>query len=76
MDALVKGITVRDTTGFNPATLTSSVSKVVTFYVGNNGPFTLTYAADKYNQQQVNADIQKEVDTLRAIGAIPQSTGY
>jgi hypothetical protein len=76
MDSLVKIISVKDQPGFNTTTLQPINSKVVTYMVGDNGPFTLYYAPGAYSQDAVQADIKKEVDTLRAIGAIPASTGY
>ena len=76
MDSLVRVISVRDTPGFDAATLQPLNGKVVTFMVGNNGPFTLNYRKEEYTEQRVQKDIQDEVTTLRAIGAIPASTGY
>jgi hypothetical protein len=76
MDPLVKNVTVKDSPGFDIGTLRSTPQKVVTFNVGSNGPFSLTYAAADYTQERVQQDIQKEVDTLRGIGAIPAGTGY
>lgn len=76
MDTLVKIVSVKDSPGFDIGTLRTSQNKVVTFTVGSNGPFTLTYAAADYTQERVQADIQKEVDTLRGIGALPATAGY
>jgi hypothetical protein len=76
MDSLVKIVSVKDQPGFNTTTLQPMNSKVVTFMVGEHGPFTLYYAAGTYTTEHVQADIQAEVDTLRALGAIPASTGY
>lgn len=76
MDALVKIISVKDSPGFDISTLTPHNNKVVTYTVGNNGPFTLTYRASDYTQDKVQQDIQSEVDTLRAIGAIPAAGSY
>ncbi len=44
-----------------------TVTKRVTFYAGKNGPFTLMYTAHNYTPDQVKADMEKEVATLRAI---------
>lgn len=63
---------VRDQTGFDPQTTLPTRNKVVTFMVGHHGPFTLIYAHDKYNADQVNADVATQVQTLKQIGAIPQ----
>lgn len=76
MDALVKIISVKDSPGFDISTLTPHNNKVVTYTVGNHGPFTLTYRAGDYTQERVETDIQREVDTLRGIGAIPALGTY
>lgn len=66
----VRDVMVQDISGTNGA-FQPTVSKRVTFYVGGSGPFFLTYAPDQYNAGTVLADMQKEVDTLKAIGARP-----
>lgn len=76
MDSLVKITSVKDQPGFNTTTLQPMNSKVVTYMVGDNGPFTLYYPAGTYTTETVQADIQREVDTLRDLGVIPASTGY
>jgi hypothetical protein len=76
MDTLVKIISVRDSPGFDITSLTPHNNKIVTYTVGSHGPFTLTYKAGDYTQERVEQDIQKEVDTLRGIGAIPQAGSY
>jgi hypothetical protein len=69
MDAYdLNGIQVSDLVGINPAG-GPTVSKRVTFYVGKNGPFFLTYAPADYSASQVLDDMRKEAETLRAIGA-------
>lgn len=70
MDPLVKIINVRHVPGFNIGTLTPTSETVVTFTVGAHGPFNLTYSADKYNEAQVQQDIQRQVDSLRTLGAL------
>jgi hypothetical protein len=70
VDPLVKILAVKDSPGFDIAHLTPTNDKVVTYMVGDHGPFFLRYHANAYNQQTVEADIQKEVSTLRSIGAI------
>ncbi len=67
-DYSIRDVTVQDIPGVNGA-LQPTVSKRVTFYAGGSGPFFLTYAPDKYDAGTVLADMQKEVDTLKAIGA-------
>lgn len=66
----VRDVTVQDIVGVNGA-LQPTVSKRVTFYVGGSGPFFLTYTQDQYDAGTVLADMQKEVETLKAIGARP-----
>lgn len=70
MDPLVHITSVKDAVGLDPNTLLPLRSKVVTFMVGTYGPFTLTYKVGEYSQQRVEQDIQSEVDTLRALGAL------
>jgi hypothetical protein len=65
----VHGISVQDVTGVNGA-FQPTAQKRVTFYVGTSGPFFLTYDLKDYAADTVLADIQKEVDTLKSIGAI------
>lgn len=65
----VKITKVTDALGFDPVTLNPLRNKVVTFTVGNNGPFNVTFTAADYNADNVNAAIKREVDILKAIGA-------
>lgn len=44
------------------------MKKQVTFYVGTHGPFTKQYLPDEYTVDKVKADIQTEVNALRALG--------
>ncbi len=74
MDPLVKIISVRDAVDLDVATLQPTRAKLVTYMVGQNGPFTLRYQASEYSQATVEAAIQKEVDTLRALHAIPPAS--
>lgn len=74
MDQLVRITSVRDTVGFDPVTLLPLRSKVVVFMVGTHGPFTLPYTMADYNQVRVEQDIQKEVDILRGLGALPAAS--
>lgn len=70
MDPLVHITSVRDAVGLDPTSLMPLRNKVVTFMVGTHGPFTLNYKLGEYAQQRVEQDIQSEVDTLRALGAL------
>ena len=45
-------------------------ARIVTYYVGRNGPFTLAYALTDYNAARVQQDMQAQIDTLAAIGAL------
>lgn len=76
MDPLVKIISVKDSPGFDIGTLQARPQKVVSYMVGDHGPFALTYNAADYNADRVNQDVQKEVDTLRSIGAIASAAAY
>jgi hypothetical protein len=69
MDAYdINGVQVSDSPGISPG-FQPIVQKRVTFYVGKNGPFFLTYDVKDYCASQVLEDMRKEAETLRAIGA-------
>lgn len=70
MDPLVKVTSVKDSPGFDVHSLQPTQDKVVTYMVGTHGPFILRYHRNEYNQQRVQEDIQKEVDTLRSMNAL------
>lgn len=76
MDQLVRLLSVKDSPGFDITTLTPHNNKIITYMVGSHGPFTLTYRASDYTQERVEQDIQREVDTLRGLGAIPPTGSY
>lgn len=65
----VTSVTVTDAMTFNPGQHPISIKRV-TYYVGANGPFVKQYLAANYSDANVIADMQKEVDTLKAIGAV------
>jgi len=65
----VNGVSVQDVPGLSPG-LQPTVQKRVTFYVGSSGPFFLTYDLKDYAPDRVITDINKEVDTLKAIAAL------
>jgi hypothetical protein len=71
LDPLVKITNVKDAVGLDPTTLLPTRNKVVTFTVGTHGPFILTTPASDYSQEYVHRETQREVDTLRALGALP-----
>ena len=64
----ITGVRVQDNFALNDQAV-SVLRKRVTFYVGSNGPFTLDYSPGEYTADKVRADMEKEVETLRAIGA-------
>jgi hypothetical protein len=66
----IHDVTVQDVTGINGA-FQPIVTKHVTFYVGGNGPFFLDYSPTQFEAGAVLADMQKQADMLRAIGAKP-----
>jgi hypothetical protein len=71
MDAMVKIVSVRDTLGLDARTLLPTSAKVVTYLVGEHGPFTLSLKAEEYTPETVERKIQENINTLRGIGALP-----
>jgi lipopolysaccharide export system protein LptA len=65
----VTSVTVTDNVQMNPGQHPVRVKRV-TFYVGSNGPFVKSYPITAYSDAAVIADMVKEVDTLKAIGAL------
>ncbi len=66
----VNNVHVQDITGLD-AQGNTTITKRVTFYVGRNGPFVLNYSPTAYHADKVQADMQREVEILKAIGATP-----
>jgi hypothetical protein len=66
----VTSVVVSDNVSFMPGQ-TPIAQKRVTFFVGTNGPFVKNYKLTEYSDEKVIADMTAEVNTLRAIGAIP-----
>jgi len=74
---------VTDTNVVHDLTVTESVEiglnltplrmKLLSFMVGNNGPFVKRIAAVDFTEEWAKQQIATEVATLRAIGAIPQT---
>ena len=64
----ITGIRVQDVQTLS-ANNTPQLIKRVTYYVGTNGPFTLDYTPQEYLADRIKADMEKEVDILKAIGA-------
>ncbi len=65
-DEVISQVHVQDVPGVD-ANLQPTKTKRVTFMVGKNGPFTLTYTPGEYTAERVEQDIRKEVTTLRAL---------
>ncbi len=70
MDQAVRIIHADDVYGVDPSTLAPRPFTKVTYMVGDHGPFTLVTPSKDFTQEYVNAEIEKRVATLRAIGAI------
>lgn len=70
MDPLVRNMRVQETIALGQ-NLRPVRTKIVAYMVGDQGPFTLRYNEIEYSPERVEADIQKEIETLRAIGALP-----
>lgn len=66
MDYTIGSFHVADVVGVD-SNLQPTRTKRVTFTVGTHGPFTLDYPAAHYSADLVHQDMQKEVDTLKAI---------
>ncbi len=70
MDAAVKIIQVKDQIGFDPMSLLPTRNKIVTFSVGEHGPFTEVFTYAEFNPPTVDARISNVVQTLRTTGAM------
>ncbi len=70
IDELIRNVRVQDSVILGEQ-LTPLRVKVVTYMVGTQGPFTLTYPSAEFTAERVREDMHKEVETLRAIGALP-----
>ena len=64
----VHDILVQHTGTFTPTGQWKSMTQV-RYYIGTHSPFQLTYEAGQDTADAIKADIQKQVDLLRAIGA-------
>ena len=70
MDALIKIVRVAGATGFDPQTLLPSKNIVVTYTIGDHGPFTLVTPAHEFTDAYVDAETMKQLNILRSIGAV------
>lgn len=73
LDPAVKITRTSGATGFDPVTLLPTKNVVVTYMVGDHGPFTLTTPANDFTAEYVERETSKQAATLRALGAIPQA---
>jgi hypothetical protein len=72
MDFSINQVRIRDVVGTNAA-FQPTVSKQVTFYVGTDGPFHLTYHPAEITAERIRQDMQKQVELSRAIHAAESS---
>jgi hypothetical protein len=68
MDYSITSLGVQDVAGVNSA-LQPAVTRRVTFYVGQRGPFYLTYALADYTHDKVITDVLAQVASLKALDA-------
>ncbi len=66
----VTDLKVSDSTRFNRDGSATPI-KVLTYFVGTQGPFRIEYAAGEFSADKVNRDLEKQVRELREIGALP-----
>lgn len=71
LDQAVKILRVAGATGFDPITLLPQKAVVVTYMVGDHGPFTLTTPAAEFTDAYVEAETAKQANILRALGVVP-----
>jgi hypothetical protein len=73
LDPAVKITRVAGATGFDPVTLLPIKAEVVTYMVGDHGPFTLSTPAGMFSAQYVEDETRKKADQLRALGLVAQT---
>lgn len=73
MDSAVKILRVSGATAFDPVTLLPSKSIIVTYTVGDHGPFTLTTPQAEFSPEYVDAETTKQANILRALGVVKTS---
>lgn len=71
LDPAVKIIRIAGAVGFDPVTLLPSKNEVVTYMVGEHGPFTLTTTAAEFSPQYVEDNTRKKAEQLRTLGLVP-----
>jgi hypothetical protein len=67
-DYKIHDVVVSDVQGVD-ANLQPTITKRVTFKIGAHSSFIRLYSQADYTPDRVQADMQREVETLRAIGA-------
>ena len=65
----VHDISVLDTATFGPGGAQVAQRKV-TYFVGDHGPFVLTYNKSEATADRIKSDIQAEVEGLRSIHSL------
>lgn len=65
-DLRVHDVVVKDDTDFRPLNFGQPLTKV-TFYVGDHGPFTLTFKKGEATSTAINAAIDHQVVELRRV---------
>ncbi len=71
LDTLIKIDNVESATGFDPVTLLATRNKVITYHIGHYGPFRAAIKESEFTPEQIEAKLNRELATLRAIGTIP-----
>lgn len=69
IDPALHDVKVQETSSATPAGAFVKVTRY-TFYIGNNGPFSLEYPAGQDHSQQFTQDVQAKVNYLRSVGAL------
>lgn len=68
--AEVTSVTTSDGTDFEMQPGVPLRVRNVVFYIGRQGPFRKVYKLGEYSAERVIADMQAEVDNLKAIGPV------
>jgi len=71
LDKAVHDVRVKSAVGFDPNTALPTQNIVVTYSVGEHGPFTLITPRANFSEQYLEAETGKMVAILRAAGTLP-----
>lgn len=74
MDKAVRIENVGSALGFDPRTTLPSRNIVVTYFVGDHGPFTLVTPEKEFTDAYVDAETTKRANQLRALGIVHDRT--